>query len=192
MMAVLLAAAALLLGCAVLGSLAWDTWRFGIGMLPTSRAVRRLCLQQMQQADGPRQAVDLGAGMGGMARAMARQLPQTQVLAVEVSPVPWLLGQALSRLGPGLPNLRWRRGDLMQQDLRAVDLVFCYLSHRQMPALAAKLAAELAPGCQVISHTFALPGWRPQRTLWADDAWRSPVYVYCAGAAGQKVSGPTS
>jgi hypothetical protein len=52
-----------------------------------------------------------------------------------------------------------------------------------MTRLAPKLLAELAPGTHVLSHTFALRGWKPLRTLVVDDLYRTPIYLYAVEPA---------
>lgn len=54
----------------------------------------------------------------------------------------------------------------------------CYFYPGAMARLAPKLTAEFAPGGTVLSHTFALPGWCPQRTAIAGDLYRTPVYLH--------------
>ena len=44
--------------------------------------------------------------------------------------------------------------------------------------LARKLADELAPDSLVLSSTFALPGWEPQRVRQAADLYRTRIYTY--------------
>jgi hypothetical protein len=53
-----------------------------------------------------------------------------------------------------------------------------------MTRLAPKLLAELSPGTRVLSHTFALRGWKPVRTLEVDDLYRTPIYVYAVPERG--------
>jgi hypothetical protein len=56
--------------------------------------------------------------------------------------------------------------------------VVCYLFPGAMTRLAPRLSTELAPGTRILSHTFALRGWKPLRTLVVDDLYRTPIYLY--------------
>jgi hypothetical protein len=49
-----------------------------------------------------------------------------------------------------------------------------------MGRLAPKLRAELPSGARILSHTFALRGWQPLRTVVVRDLYRTPVYLYAA------------
>jgi hypothetical protein len=64
-----------------------------------------------------------------------------------------------------------------------------------MTRLAPRLSTELAPGTRILSHTFALRGWKPLRTLVVDDLYRTPVYLYEVPARtegpGSPGTGPT-
>ncbi len=51
-----------------------------------------------------------------------------------------------------------------------------------MVRLAPKLLAELPPGSRILSHTFALRGWNPARSLVVDDLYRTPIYLYTVPA----------
>ncbi|HLM43981.1 MAG TPA: SAM-dependent methyltransferase, partial [Myxococcaceae bacterium] len=62
--------------------------------------------------------------------------------------------------------------------LSEASAVVCYLYPGAMSRLAPKLTQELAPGTRILSHTFALRGWKPLRTLAVDDLYRTPIYLY--------------
>ena len=177
-----------MLGVGCLLCVLWDTCYFGIGMLSTSRAVRGLCCQILASQPVQGRLVDLGAGLGSTARGFARACPQLEVRAIEGS----RLADALARLADACvgmaawvrrrsrPRVHYERGDFMDQHLGAAQVVYCYLCHRSMPAVAAKLRRELQPGALVLSNTFAMPGWRPLRVDRASDLLRTPVYLYRA------------
>ncbi len=147
--------------------------------LPTSGAVRATLLAMLPlTVDGP--VYELGAGWGGLARALARRYPASRVIGFEVSPLPWAfsrLGQALG----GLDNLAFRFGDFHKADLTGAALVVCYLPGPAMEKLKPKLEAELKPGAMVASNTFALRGWTPAEVRTAPDAHASQVYLYRVG-----------
>ena len=57
-------------------------------------------------------------------------------------------------------------------------MIVCYLFPKGMEKLSKKLEKELKPGTLVISHTFALPGWKPFKTLDVDDLYYTKIYFY--------------
>ena len=187
MMTLLWIGAALAVAAAILAG----TLRTGISPMPTLPAVRRTLLAALpapaRVGGGP--VVELGAGWGGLALALARHYPAARVDAYELAPLPWAvcaLRARLAGLGPrGGGRLAVRRADFLAASLADARLVVCYLAPGIMAALRPRLEAMLAPGAVVVSSTFAVPGWRPAAVHRAADWQRSPVYVYeWPGAAG--------
>jgi hypothetical protein len=124
-----------------------------------------------------REVVDLGSGYGTLVLAVARAFPRTSVVGYEVSPLPWLVSKVRLWFAR-LPNASVRFGNLHDADLSTTDLVLCYLARAPMRRLREKLERELPAGGEVISHTFAIPGWEPRETLRATDLYLTPVYRY--------------
>lgn len=55
--------------------------------------------------------------------------------------------------------------DVMDVNLTEATLVLCYLIPAASAALKPKFEAELKPGTRVVMESFAVPGWKPSRTL---------------------------
>ena len=77
-----------------------------------------------------------------------------------------------------LPNGRLQRRDFFSMDLADAGLVVCYLYPGAMEKLKVKFERELKPGCWVITHTFAVPGWKAEAVYPVDDLYRTQIYVY--------------
>lgn len=163
---------ALLGAGATIGAYVWT----GVPALPTSPRVLGAVLAMVDRAPR-RRVVDLGSGYGTLVIAVARRCPRASVIGYEVSPVPYLLGR-LRLAVAGLPNASLRFANLFSADLREIDLALSYLTREPMVRLKEKLEEELAPGAELICHTFALPGWEPLETVRAEDMYRTPVYRY--------------
>lgn len=157
------------------------TLRVGISPMPTSGRVRRQLLS-LVETDLHGTILELGAGWGTLAFALADRCPRAKVVACELSPLPFAVCWLRQRLAPRL-NLELRRQDFFQASFTGASLVVCYLFPGAMSRLAPKLAAELAPGARIVSHTFALRGWSPLRTLVVEDLYRTPIYLYEVPAA---------
>lgn len=165
---------ALLLGGML--SIVVHTLRTGISPMPTSGKVRRQLLTLVPaDLEGP--LLELGSGWGTLAFALADHCPRARVVAFELSPLPYAFSWLRQRLAPR-PNLQLLRQDFLRASFSGASAVVCYLFPGAMTRLEPKLAGELAPGTLVFSHTFALRGWKPLRTLRVDDLYRTPVYVY--------------
>jgi hypothetical protein len=157
------------------------TLRTGISPMPTLGRVRRQLLP-LVEADLEGTILELGAGWGTLAFALADRCPRAKVIAFELSPLPFAFCWLRQRLAPR-PNLELRRQDFFRASFTGASLVVCYLFPGAMTRLEPKLSAELAPGAHILSHTFALRGWRPQHMLVADDLYRTPIYLYVVPAA---------
>jgi hypothetical protein len=166
---------AIALTLAVIGLIGGYTVRTGISPVPTSRPARAVMLAALpERIDGP--IAELGAGIGTLALPLARAHPDTEVRAYELSPLPWLVLRLRALAGP--PNLRIERGDFFRTPMHDVRLVVTYLYPGAMARLRPKLEAELPPGALVLSNTFAVPGWTPERSLPVGGALQTRVYLY--------------
>lgn len=159
------------------------TLRNGVPPMPSSARVRACMTALLLRAELPvgSTVVELGSGWGGLSRAVGRALENATVIGYENSRVPYWFARAANRL-ERVRNLRLLRSDFHMASLRDADLVICYLSPDAMTRLQPKLDAELKPSAIVMSSTFALPGWKPTRVAVAEDIYRTPVYLYHAGA----------
>jgi hypothetical protein len=163
-------------------SIVFYTLRIGISPMPTLGKVRRQLLPLIEP-DLEGMIRELGAGWGTLAFALADRCPRAKVVAFELSPLPFAFCWLRQRLAPR-PNLELRRQDFFRASFTGASLVVCYLFPGAMTRLAPKLLAELAPGTRIISHTFALRGWKPQHMLAVDDLYRTPIYLYAVPAQG--------
>ncbi len=161
--------AVLLVALAVVASVGAYTLLTGAPPMPTAPRVRRRMLESIP-VDLTGTVMDLGSGWGGLARGLARRCPRAQVVGYERSPVPWLVSRLWQAFRP-LHNLCLRWSDFRQVPLHEAALIVCYLTPPVMAELAPHLAQRLAPGAQVLSNTFALPGWRAVATYHADDIY---------------------
>ena len=149
----------------------------GISPVPTTRAVRGDMLAQVPD-DVQGKVLELGSGWGALAFALARRLPRCEIVGFELSPIPWAYSRVRLALFPQ-PNLRIVRGNFHRASYQDVGLVVCYLFPGGMRALRPKFEAELPSGAVVISNTFAIPEWRPIRTIQPQSDPQGPqVYVY--------------
>jgi len=127
--------------------------RTGVVPVPARRDEISDVLSLLQEAGLERGAriYELGAGWGDLALALARAHPDAEVIALELSPVPWAVAWLRATR---LRNLRVRRADLLRHPLADADAVTCYLMLRPMARLAARLDQELRPGTPVVALTF--------------------------------------
>lgn len=161
------------------GLILFHTLVTGVPPMPTSGGVRRALLDLLEEIPHDPQGViyELGSGWGGLAFAIARRYPRATVRGVEVSILPWAASRLRLAVRPQA-NLTFRRCNFHDCPLNDAGLVVCYLFPGSMEKLKPKLEKELTEGALVVSNTFAMPGWRPERVARAGDIYSSPVYLY--------------
>jgi hypothetical protein len=116
---------------------------------------------------------DLGAGLGGVVRALAAVGVQAQ--GVEYSPVLATIARAwCAWFGLG----RVYQGDLWLADIRAVDMVYVFLSPVPMSRLWEKAQKEMKSGSILVSNSFPVEGVEPDDVWQLNDGRETLLYIY--------------
>jgi protein-L-isoaspartate O-methyltransferase len=104
---------------------------------------------------------DLGSGDGRIL-ITAVQRYRSKAVGIEISEV--LVKTATDRIKQlGLQNdARVINGDFLQVDLSPADIVTMYLATDVNEMLRPNLEKQLKPGARVVSHEYAIPGWKPK------------------------------
>lgn len=158
-------------------SVVYYTLRCGISPMPSSTKATRIMVETLADVEPGAKIIELGSGWGNVATAIARTCPQARVEGYERSPLPFLFSVLACRFSqPANPS--FHRKDFMKADFGDADAVVCYLYPGGMSRLRGKLEQELRPGALVVSNTFAVPGWKPERTVRVGDVYGTRVYVY--------------
>ena len=120
---------------------------------------------------------DLGCGDGRILIAAAGRYG-AKAVGVEISPK--LAAQATANiLKEGLSSAaRVIHGDALEADLSRADVVTIYLATALNEKLRPRLERFLRPGARVISHDYAVPGWKPARIEKTDDRHEHRLYLY--------------
>jgi len=148
----------------------------GIGPMPTSPKQKQ-CLLSSLPSHVKGKIFDLGSGWGTLAIPIAKRHPECEVVGYESSPVPYFVSQVL-QLTLRYSNLRFHRKDVLQTPVQDASVIVCYLHPAAMKRLKPKLESELKAGTVVITNTFAVPGWKPENVIEANDIYRSKIYTY--------------
>lgn len=150
--------------------------RYGISPMPTSPAVKKKVMEMLpSHVNG--NVYELGAGWGTLAFALARRYSKANVIAYEVSPVPYFFMRIVNGI-LRYRNLKIYRADFLYVNLSDANFIYCYLFPGAMHDLKVKFEHELKSGTTILTHTFAIPGWMPRQMERAYDIYRTPVYVY--------------
>jgi len=119
--------------------------------------------------------IDIGCGDGRVLREAARRYG-VRSLGFEVNPLAYVLARLRTIAFKGI-EVKMR--NFWKTDIRAADVVFCYLFPDVMERLARKLEGELRPGARVVSCNFSLPGWRHSEVLYPQSSLHGdPIYLY--------------
>jgi tRNA A58 N-methylase Trm61 len=153
------------------------TMRNGISPMPTGSRVHKVVLDILHDIHPGDRVVELGSGWGTLALGIGKRLPHCSVVGYENSPVPRWVANLLRAVFSGT-NVTFERADFYQVSLSDFDVAVCYLYPGAMEKLREKFTAELRPGTLVISHTFAVSQWEPERVVTVSDLYRTKVYIY--------------
>ena len=120
---------------------------------------------------------DLGSGDG---RVLIAAVEKYKAHAVGVEINPKLVVEASNNIQKaGISDqARVMQGDVMEADLKGADVVIIYLETSLNDKLRPRFEKLLKPGARVVSHDYAVPGWKPTRVEKADDRHEHLIYVY--------------
>lgn len=121
---------------------------------------------------------DLGCGDGRILITAAREF-KAKGVGIELSAD--LVRQAQDQVNRmGLQNrVSIMQGDLLTADLRGADVVTLYLLTSSNERLKPLFEKSLRPGARVVSHDFAIRGWKPELVDSVQATNRThTIYVY--------------
>lgn len=162
--------------CALLLIFLLDSIKAGIAPTPTSKKVKEKILEILPaKVEG--EIYELGSGFGRMAISFCYAYPKAKIKSFEIAKIPlWVQKLLLLYFRPN--NMQLLETDFRDQNLSNAGFVFCYLYRGIMPTLSEKFKKELQSGTWIISHTFALPNWKPIKTVYVKDLYHTPIYLY--------------
>jgi hypothetical protein len=140
----------------------WSTFRTQVPFYPSNATVWQSVAALLPQGRSFR-FIDVGSGFGGMVLHLARMRPDSEVVGIELAPLPWLCSVVRGRARGS--SGRFVRGDYDRVNFGEFDVVFAYLSPAAMPALWQKAHAEMRKGSLLLSYEFAIPDIEPSMTL---------------------------
>jgi cyclopropane fatty-acyl-phospholipid synthase-like methyltransferase len=166
------------LALACLPAMAQDP-RFSNKLSPYVRTPDRIMDRMLELANiKPGDTVyDLGCGDGRIVIAAALRY-RAKAVGVEISPK--LAAQATSAIDKAGLQGRARiiQGDLLEADLTGADVVTIYLGTQLNAELRPRLEKYLHAGARVVSHDYAVPGWKATRTERTEGKQGHVIYVY--------------
>jgi len=118
---------------------------------------------------------DLGCGDGRILIAAVKNY-KAKAVGVEISPK--LAAQATDRIRKEgvATEARVIQGDLLKADFTGADVVTIYLATSLNAELRPRMEKLLKPGSRVVSHDYAVPGWKPSKV--EEEAGKHLIYLY--------------
>jgi SAM-dependent methyltransferase len=117
---------------------------------------------------------DLGSGDGRIVISAAARYG-CEAVGLELDAQLVDLSERLAEAANVAEHATFMRADFFHADISSATVVMMYLSPRVNRRLAPILLAQLAPGTRVVSHKYAIEGWRPERRI---KVAGRPVYLY--------------
>jgi protein-L-isoaspartate O-methyltransferase len=123
-------------------------------------------VQRMLELAGTRPAdlvVDLGSGDGRIVIAAARKFG-AKGLGIELDGALVEKSRQNARQAGVADRVAFTRGDVLAADLSQASVVTVYLLPGLINQLQPRFLEQLRPGTRIVSHSFRMTGWAPDRT----------------------------
>lgn len=141
----------------------------------TGPQAERVLIERLSKLPKGFRFIDLGCGLGGTLRRLAKACPDGNFVGVETAPLPYLVARLRCLL---LPNCLVRYRSLWHEPLADYDVVYCFLSPAPMPALWNKVCAEMRGDTLLVSNSFEVPGVTPEEEVPLEDWRHSRLLIY--------------
>lgn len=106
--------------------------------------------------------IDLGCGDGRIVVAAAREFG-AHAMGVDIDPQRIKEARANARKAGVADLVEFEQGDLFDADISTASVVTLYLLPTVNMKLRPKLWRELKPGTRVVSHSFDMEDWKPDK-----------------------------
>jgi ribosomal protein L11 methylase PrmA len=114
---------------------------------------------------------DLGCGDGRIVIAAAKQF-RAHGVGIDIDPTRVREAKEKAQKAQVESMVKFEENDLFQADIRPATVVTLFLLPNINIKLKPKLLAELKPGTRIVSNTFDMGDWKPEKeaTVGDDDA----------------------
>ncbi len=144
----------------------------GSPYVPTRQKEAELILAEAGLKKG-KHLIELGCGDGRILRTAAKKY-QLQGLGIDVNLFLILIARTKARWQK-LKTIKFQTKNIFATDIRQADYVYLFLMPALIAKLKPKLEKELKPKTIVISHGFAIKGWKNKQYKLLD---RRPFSTY--------------
>jgi 2-polyprenyl-3-methyl-5-hydroxy-6-metoxy-1,4-benzoquinol methylase len=131
--------------------------------VPTSQSVVEAMLE-LAQVNKNDVVYDLGSGDGRIPITAAQKYGARGV-GIDIDPERIQESNVNAQKAGVTDRVRFIQQDLFKTDVREATVVTLYLLPEVNLKLRPKLLQELRPGTRIVSHSFDMGDWKPQRTV---------------------------
>ena len=107
---------------------------------------------------------DLGCGDGRIVIAAAKRFG-IKAAGIDIDPIRIEESETNAAAAGLAGRVRFVKQDIFEADFRDVTVVTMYLLNSVNVRLRPKLLSELSPGTRLVSHSFEMGDWRPDKTV---------------------------
>jgi hypothetical protein len=115
---------------------------------------------------------DLGSGDGRLVINAVQKFGAKRGIGIEINPGLVNRSVANAKTAGVSDRTTFTQQDLFKTDFRNASVITLYLLPRINLELRPKLLSELKPGSRVVSHSFDMGEWKPDRTVLVKDGGR--------------------
>ena len=150
---------AVLIFAVIFFSLVYGYW-IGVSFVRSNKKKIRVMLELADMKPGT-VIIDLGSGDGTLLIEAAKKGARSY--GAELNPFLVLVSRIKARFSGVSDTVSIARKDIFSVSLRDADIVFLYLSPQVIEKLKEKFASELKSGAKIVSNTFPISGWIPEK-----------------------------
>ncbi len=120
---------------------------------------------------------DLGCGDGRIVVAAAKRYG-IKAIGIDIDPVRISESKQNAIEGGVADKVKFMEGNLFEADFKDASVITMYLLTSVNLRLRPKLLAELKPGTRLVSHSFDMGDWKPDKTSIVGTAYDDERHVY--------------
>ena len=124
---------------------------------------------------------DLGCGDGRIVIAAARDY-KARALGVDLDPRRIRDSNRNAKKAKVTDMVEFRKGDALQTDVRQASVVTLFLLESVNVRLRPRLFAQLKPGTRVVSNSFNMRDWKPDKQISHPKAFSNVIYFWAIPA----------
>jgi tRNA G37 N-methylase Trm5 len=155
-----------LLFCLPLLGTQWEGQVGDVPYVPTPPEVVEAMLKLAQVKKGDI-VYDLGCGDGRIV-VMAAQKFGARAVGVDINPVRIQEAEENAKKAGVTDRVRFIQGNLFEADIKEATVVTLYLLSDVNLKLRPRLLKELKPGSRIVSHSFDMGDWKPDKQIEVD------------------------